>query len=288
MKKLYGIKCYTKRDATKITPIMAEHLLKKNKCIKPIKASDVKKLTKEMTLGKFEWNGASIVLDNRGNLIDGQHRCTACVDSGKPFHAVLIWGVSHSGKLTVDTGRPRNIVQYLAKQGYTNPSLLSNTARIIYAFENADKEDDGTLPIDFSSVTPTDILGVLDTYPDLPISVAKVTECSRELVFKYGRAMLTALDFITRMIEDKPKVADEFLNISAGYLTKSKEHPAYILRSRIIYDIAKRGVQMNKQSEQNTLIKAYNMHKQNLRSRTIKVAVDEKPVVWLYNSMEVK
>ena len=83
--KLNHLKHVTKSEATKITPELALQLLGNNKCTKKINQSDVNRIAKDMTDGQYEFNGSSIILNAKGELIDGQARLFACVQSKKSF-----------------------------------------------------------------------------------------------------------------------------------------------------------------------------------------------------------
>jgi hypothetical protein len=55
---------FDEKDATVITPSMAQYLLDHNACIKPLNHQAVTKLVHELKTGKFDFNGATIVLNS--------------------------------------------------------------------------------------------------------------------------------------------------------------------------------------------------------------------------------
>ena len=75
-----------------ITPSMAQYLLDHNACIKPLNHQAVTKLVHELK-GKFDFNGATIVLNSDHRLVDGRARLTACVESGISFKAFIVTGI---------------------------------------------------------------------------------------------------------------------------------------------------------------------------------------------------
>jgi hypothetical protein len=70
--------------------------------------------------GNWKENGETVKLDSNGNIIDGQHRLQAIVDSGVTIELILVEGLNPSVADTIDIGRKRSIEQYLkwADLGY--------------------------------------------------------------------------------------------------------------------------------------------------------------------------
>lgn len=75
--------------------------------------STVKLYAKDMADGNWKENGETIKIDINGNLIDGQHRLQAIVDSGISVELVIVEGLDPSVADTIDIGRKRSIEQYL-------------------------------------------------------------------------------------------------------------------------------------------------------------------------------
>lgn len=68
-----------------------------------------------------EWllNGETIIFDEEGKLMDGQHRLSACVESGVPLHTMVMRGVPRRFMPTLDIGRTRS----LKDQAMTTPDF---------------------------------------------------------------------------------------------------------------------------------------------------------------------
>ena len=68
-----------------ITPEEAAKMLETNQRNRNVSKNAVAAMARDMTAGHWRLNGEAIRIDGDGNLIDGQHRFSACVMSGGPF-----------------------------------------------------------------------------------------------------------------------------------------------------------------------------------------------------------
>ena len=107
----------------KISPKEAEMLLFEHNPYnyRKLNLSTVKIYAKDMKDGNWKDNGETIKIDTNGNLIDGQHRLQAIVDSGVSVDLIIVEGLDPSVADTIDIGRKRSIEQYLkwADNAYT-------------------------------------------------------------------------------------------------------------------------------------------------------------------------
>lgn len=120
-KYIYGIKCWEKFPEVSvsietITPDVAIAMLERN-----VKNRNLNHKTNKykgaMERGEWLLNGETIVFDNDGNLLDGQHRLDACVSSGVPFTTVVVRGIHSKAQETMDMGRKRSVSDFLKMRG---------------------------------------------------------------------------------------------------------------------------------------------------------------------------
>ncbi len=108
-----------------ITPELAKHLLATtNHDNRPLKPAHVKM---PVTAINDEWmlNGETIAFSKSGRLLDGQHRLTACVNTGKAFQTVIIKGIEDEAAFgTIDTGKPRSVESARLTQ---SPAIFSDS-----------------------------------------------------------------------------------------------------------------------------------------------------------------
>lgn len=86
-----------------VTPQQAAIWLSKNPNNRKSSPSRVDRLTQDMLNGTFVLNGESIILDDTGALMDGQHRLMAIIASGTDQKMVVVRGIPRS---TMEDDRP--------------------------------------------------------------------------------------------------------------------------------------------------------------------------------------
>ena len=79
-----------------ITPEQAASYLENNAKHRPIKQKKVDAYVSEMVNGQWQLNGKSIIFDSNGRLMNGQHRLSACVQSGVTLRILVGRGVDPS------------------------------------------------------------------------------------------------------------------------------------------------------------------------------------------------
>lgn len=100
-----------------ITPNMAKVMLEKNmKNNRRLNHGTVKRYARIMKAGGWNLTHQGIAFDDRGELIDGQHRLAAIVMANVPITMMATYGVQHADgeAFTIDTGTKRttqNIIQ---------------------------------------------------------------------------------------------------------------------------------------------------------------------------------
>jgi hypothetical protein len=99
---------------TQVTPGMAQKWLSEsNVHNRPLYEKTVESYAADMKRGFWALNNQGIGFDEKGTLIDGQHRLQAIVNSGATVPMLIVRGLSenfHDGHLTqetVDQGKPR-------------------------------------------------------------------------------------------------------------------------------------------------------------------------------------
>jgi hypothetical protein len=132
-----------------VTPTTAEAWLGKNKNFRPERFTYFQRMVHDMKSGRWDLNGETIKLDSKGCLRDGQHRLMACVEAGKPFWSVVVFGVGSD--LNVDAGISRRLSDWLSHNGVDHyTQTLSAALRNLYCLRKfgklrAKSEDRATL-----------------------------------------------------------------------------------------------------------------------------------------------
>jgi hypothetical protein len=267
MKIINKLKCYDIDDAILMTPKMASALLSKNKCAKKIDKARVEKIESDLYSDNFKFNGATISLDSDGNLVDGQVRLTACVNTGISFKTLIVWGVDIKGQYTTDTGRARNVVQLIAKKGYKHPKALYQCSLILNGILTADDDSDGIKEKYESNVSNKEILDIIESTPDLTTSVNLIMDNKQKYLIT-TLYHLIILDYLCRFIDKKPKIANEFLDVLSNKIPAGSTHPVVMFRNIVTNSLQTR-TEMSKKKQLALLIKSYNLLKQNLSCNSL-------------------
>ena len=119
-----------------VTPQIAEHWLKSNLNNRRLSKPHVLFLTQQMKDGTWsELNGDTIRFDIKGNLLDGQHRLSAVIKSGKTFKFLVVFGLPAEYFKTMDTGKPRGAADVLGIEGYKYAGIAAATAKFMLRWE---------------------------------------------------------------------------------------------------------------------------------------------------------
>lgn len=118
-----------------ITPETAAEMLTHNtNNYRAISKQIVSRYVDEIQGGAWEANGDTIVFNENGTLLNGQHRLTAVVDANMPIVSLVVRGVPDSQ--IFDIGRKRNTRLILNAEGYdyANTTTISAIAVLINGF----------------------------------------------------------------------------------------------------------------------------------------------------------
>lgn len=118
-----------------ITPEMAADWLAKAAPNRPITRSHVRKLASAMERGAWSMTAEPIIFNTDGRLIDGQHRLSACIESGTSFLATIVRGVEPAAFDDMGGGKTRELHERLAMRGYTNAVAFGGVLRALSNYQ---------------------------------------------------------------------------------------------------------------------------------------------------------
>jgi len=112
-----------KSDAPQIvmlTPDMATAMLEHNQHNRPLSDSHVHRIASQIVSGKWRFNGDTIKVAKTGDVLDGQHRLWAVIESKTPIETIVVYGIEKDAFATIDTLRkPRSGADILSLAGAT-------------------------------------------------------------------------------------------------------------------------------------------------------------------------
>ena len=127
--------------ARTITPEIATTLLEQNNENRPLRQGRVERFAADMAAGKWALNGETVKVDTTGNLLDGQHRLWACVESGVAFQTFIIYDLPAESFRTIDNGMPRTLGDLLSLRGTQNANIVGSACTYVLFWDNAGDGD---------------------------------------------------------------------------------------------------------------------------------------------------
>lgn len=101
-----------------VTPEMAVQILERNELNRPLNDQHVHRIARQITEGKWKFNGDTIKVADDHSVVDGQHRLWACIEAKQSIETVIVYGVDKDAFSTIDTLRkPRSGSDVIALAG---------------------------------------------------------------------------------------------------------------------------------------------------------------------------
>lgn len=118
-----------------LTPQAAATILKEhNQQNRPMTFSQLKLLENTMLLGQWMLTGETIIFTKAETLLNGQHRLTACVNSGVEIPVLVVVGVEPVAFKYMDLTAKRKLQHVLTMMGYKCSPQLAGAANLLYDF----------------------------------------------------------------------------------------------------------------------------------------------------------
>lgn len=95
------------RNVESIDKEMASHWLESNHLNRPVRNRHVEYLARQMAEGRWQVNGQAIIISEKEDILDGQHRLLAVVQSGVTIKSLVVYGIANEAFKTIDTGALR-------------------------------------------------------------------------------------------------------------------------------------------------------------------------------------
>lgn len=115
-----------------VTPHMAAKWLDKNESNRNLAPKRVGAYARDMADGNWHLTPAAIVFNVKGDLLDGQHRLHAVIESGKTIRMTVAYGCDHDIRKYIDRGRGRTLSDRLRMEGVeSNLTMKASVARAL-------------------------------------------------------------------------------------------------------------------------------------------------------------
>lgn len=204
-------------DFVTITPERAAVLLKLtadlHRTNRAVSQAHINIYAEDMKDGRWKLNGVPVVLDEKGAILDGQHRLQACVRSGVAFRTALVSGVSRDTFDTFDCGRARTSSQVLQMANVKYSTLTSSIIRGVMEFR-ADGHTDMHMKKVTNAVALLEYRSHSDAYNDAATIGARVVGESHAMTPKMAG---TVYYYLTQDLKQDPGTVEKFLTEITSY-----------------------------------------------------------------------
>jgi hypothetical protein len=202
-------------SAVLITPAYAQHLLDEtasaNEALYPEKLNPavipslVRAYARDMMRDRWLLDGKTIILDETGAVLDGQHRLLACIEADRAFETWLVKGVDRNVRHTIDSGS-RTLSDVLTMKGEReNTPLLASTLTWLVRHEQ------GVLVQPDFEISSSQMLNILKRHPGVRAHVNLVAHLPRGK----GGAAIAALSYSGSLTNEK--VAAKFIGAAPDH-----------------------------------------------------------------------
>lgn len=118
-----------------ITPEVAREMLKLMGKNRPLSELTVNRYAADMKADRWQSeNGQTLVISDKGMLMDGQHRLCAVIEAGKVYEFLVVRGVAESTFDTMDNGKLRSASDILSLRDMKNATTVAAIARLTYQY----------------------------------------------------------------------------------------------------------------------------------------------------------
>lgn len=211
---------------TAITPAMAAKYLELN-CLpnRNLRPVHVETLARDMREGRWQCNGEAIIFDKHGNILDGQHRLHAIVQSKTTIESYVVHGLDPSVFPTIDRGNGRIMADVLGMRGEAHRTILAASLMWMDAYERG-----GLQTYHSGKRRPTvgELDEILRKHPDLRLSCRHGDISRIPLLPGLG----TALHYL--FTQKNAALATWFMATLASGENLSKADGLYHLRERLM------------------------------------------------------
>ncbi len=240
-----------------LSPALATVLLRRNEANRPISAVGLERLKRDISEGRWLFNGEGIVVSRDGKLNDGQHRCRAVIETERSIRMVIAFGPERESRLTLDQGVARTVGHYLGMHGHSDPNNLGVVANYVWQYKTRNRLGSGGS----DRPTKTQALQTAEHYKQIPASLQFVTRPGVGAICP--RSMLAFAHFaITEVAGDR---ADVFMDRLIKGASLVEGDPILICRNKLIETRSAANIQ----ARASLIFKAWNAHTNGERPRTL-------------------
>ena len=215
-------------EQIELTPELAAELLAKTPDHqRKITKHHVSRLARAMAAGEYLLNPQPLIIDSTGALMDGQHRCTAVVQSGATIPVVIARGADPTVFSLVDTGKNRQAAQFIDGPA---GAIIASAARAVLAFK---LHAAGSIDMTRALITNKEILDEVDRDDEYQLVAPQILQIRR--ASRITPVPLMAVHILASRNVDPDRASLWLSGLETGESLASGD-PRLVLRNRWIQD----------------------------------------------------
>lgn len=233
------------------SPDQAAEALKRNKVNRNKREHRIATYARMMFDGKWGKISGSIVFDEDGNLIDGQHRLHAQVEAGVDITWLVTRNASKEDIKNIDTGIPRSAADYLHFMAdEQNVQVMAGTARLCMKYEGDKLGSTRYQP------APGEIVDWVSEHREIRHSVDMGLRFYNKAVSRISPSVMGGAHWVIAQANDIG-TADEFL-YRMMYLTNEKDGSPIIALMKKVNDAREKRHYIQPRDMLSLVIKVWN------------------------------
>lgn len=248
-------------EIVEIAPPLARELLIGNTRNRNLRDDYVKKLAGAMKRGEWTLNGEPVQISEEGELLNGQHRLSAVVESGETVQMLVVRGLPVSSQLTMDTGTRRNLSDVLALHGESDTANLGAMLGMLYRYRKGLRLDNASR----TAPTPQEALELLRQEPGIREGLAVGRK-----VFRATRMRVSVTGILFYIFEEvDPGEGEKFFDALCKAEDEPPESPIVALKKILDRARRERTYRLSTYTLNAITIKAFNAWREGREMRLI-------------------
>ncbi len=119
-----------------ITPSQAQYLLERGAKNRPLREFRAQQIAAEIQAGTWRPNGETLIFDEKGRVVDGQHRLRAAVLANRAIVAYCVFDIPVKFFSSFDQGAARGGNDLAALMGFENYNNIAAVARLALLYSD--------------------------------------------------------------------------------------------------------------------------------------------------------
>ena len=237
-----------------VTPEIAQKFIESMGPNRRVVQKHVDYLAQAMKNGEWvESAGDPVRFNEQGELIDGQHRLWAIIETGMSFHFNIVRGLPIESMAVLDTGRSRSLRNFLEIAGEHNATILSATLYNLQQYWETGEIAKGW----GGRLGTRKAFLILQEHPGIRVSVSKVYQVNH--VLRGGQGRWATIHYILAQIDyEDTEFFFEKLYSGDGLPLNS---PILLLRNRLLDARYSSRRAMNQRDFSALAFKAWNLYR---------------------------